>query len=666
MVTLALAPARGNPSSRYFPHHGYLGLTPVRVDGIVRTRLDEDRKPAQARAITVSVRCYEERVSRTRGTLFTHLLVDHTQVLWAKHPRADAEEIGDLELPFRITLPKRTAGFSTANFQAYRTFWRIEAALEHIPIPGVGHRLFRCFDLALVRYDEPTYPSLGHVMPSTSHALLLQTSKPRAPVLRYSISTPTRAVGPTELVYASLSIKPVDPDVVVRSASFIVERRIDLFRPSATSPTLVSSPPPTSALYDNATPSSSSSHLWSPPDIEASLPSPLELTPSSSTATFESSASSTRPLMSPSSPPPPLHMPTSPTLLPSPPLLSPTASSSTDAPHKTLVSTVVTAESSGLTPDAAGVWSRTLMAHWPPAPPRSRWAVGETMRGEHAVVRFFVRASVRVAGPGGAETLELEPREIAIAGTSEVERQAAREKYVEQREGARRSKSKSPWRAERGEEEHAEMPQSKSYPGASGSGSTGAGGSGSTGGSGSEGARAHGGAGGRGSGAEERAAASAPARTRHKDGASSSSLTAREKAYVKSSRRPHTSAGPRDKSSFALVAQDAGAVDVCVSGEPSAHARSRSHRRADEHRHARRESGLAESVLDGDREIRERERERRAKRERTPVPPVPPADVRAWDDELARIELKSKRASSHMLGSWALNFGRRKQVSQRS
>lgn len=33
MVHLVLSTTRGNSGNRFFPHQGYLGLTPVRVEG---------------------------------------------------------------------------------------------------------------------------------------------------------------------------------------------------------------------------------------------------------------------------------------------------------------------------------------------------------------------------------------------------------------------------------------------------------------------------------------------------------------------------------------------------------------------------------------------------------------------------------------------------------
>lgn len=144
MVQLSLSTAKGNAGSRAFPFQGYLGLTPVRVDGVVRTRFDEDQKPILAKSISVSVRAYESRQGRT-GSHHSRLLVDYTQTLWRKPDDVPYTELGEFEQPFRITLPKRVAGFSTANYQDYRTYWRLEAGAYTSPLTF----LRTSFDLVL-------------------------------------------------------------------------------------------------------------------------------------------------------------------------------------------------------------------------------------------------------------------------------------------------------------------------------------------------------------------------------------------------------------------------------------------------------------------------------------------------------------------------------------
>lgn len=93
---------------------------------VVRTRLDPDGKLLPAKSLTVSVRCYESRLGRV-GVLHSNILVEHSQTLWSKAADRDFTDVGDLEFPFRITIPADVAGVSTANFQDYKAIWRVEA-----------------------------------------------------------------------------------------------------------------------------------------------------------------------------------------------------------------------------------------------------------------------------------------------------------------------------------------------------------------------------------------------------------------------------------------------------------------------------------------------------------------------------------------------------------
>lgn len=73
-------------------------------------------------------------------------------MLWSKPTGLDWGDLGDADFPFRITLPKNVGGYSTANFQDYRIFWRIEAGAFIGTVPLVSH----------INYPPrpKTYPSL--------------------------------------------------------------------------------------------------------------------------------------------------------------------------------------------------------------------------------------------------------------------------------------------------------------------------------------------------------------------------------------------------------------------------------------------------------------------------------------------------------------------------
>ncbi|KAH9901201.1 hypothetical protein C8Q73DRAFT_637542 [Cubamyces lactineus] len=673
MVHLVLSTTRGNSGNRYFPHQGYLGLTPVRVEGVVRTKLDEDGKPIPARALSISIRCYQSRLTRSRSIRST-LVVDHTDVLWVKPQDREYADVAELEFPFKLTLPKRTPGFSTANYQDYRVFWRLEAVLDHVYIPSVGSRIVRYYDLGLVRYDLP--PSRPLKPPpsnssTSSHALPHQTSKPRAPVVRYNVSVPTTPVGPADIIFATISVQPLDRGVSVRSATVSVERRIDLHNtPAAPTPLVTTginhsaapSPSPTATLSP-ASPTPSS-HSGDHSSEDASTPTtsrfgrdrldiPTYSSSSQSFATFDSlasnySSSSTRPLLSPSSsdvPTPPIPIPrshSSPAPTPSPSSsfsfspLTPSPSASSESLLKTLSSTLVSAEATSFTCDPSGVWTRTVSLQWPENRGHYRWAVGETMQSDFASVRFLVRTKLVVHGPGGTDALELEPKELTIVSTNDADRRNAMEKWAEQKETALRNKSKSPWRR-RGEElsgPESTGPSSSNHRKESGYGLP--------------------------SPPQTPAQSSEGSDGRKLSSAHGSSSGASKPPRKKTSRRPHTSAGPRDKSNFAYSAPTG---EMRVRSDPdrdalasrgSASSSSASHGDSHGHSHVGRrlkESGLGESML----YAVEMERERRERPKSTGLGlqlGLERDQVRAWEEELARIELQSRRSSAGMLGSW--------------
>ncbi|KAH6919042.1 hypothetical protein BKA70DRAFT_1249102 [Coprinopsis sp. MPI-PUGE-AT-0042] len=534
MVQLILSSTKGNQGGKYFPYIGYLGLTPVRVEGIVRTKLDSDLKTLPSKCLTISVRCYESRIGRV-NTLQSNILVDYTQTLWSKADNVDYDQVGVLEFPFRIWIPTQTAGFSTAVFVDYRCTWRIEAVLHHAPITGVGSRQVRHFEIPLVRYDVPRPLAL----PEPREMVLDQTtSKPRVPRIRYCMRMPSAPIGPLDLVSIPLHMQPVDQGVSIRSASVTIERRIQLHDMStAPTPSLssshgstsnssatrqqltpstpsanagsraqnsyfasqqspsTSSPHPTSASQQEGshdTPLASSSHQQyhhKPTESTSSLSSsnptitpetvfasdasiktyssehPLLSQSTASSSTTSNSSSSTR-LVSPVSQPPtpngaisPHAQSTSQTPSASPPssysspfLFSGSSASSSSA--KVVANLIVGTETESFTRDPQGIWSKTLTLQWPASKSHSRWAIGETINSDLVSVRFFVRVKVTVSSPsGGTDTVELAEKELLVVSTNESERQLGLAKYAELAESSTavsdygvRSKSKSPRR----------------------------------------------------------------------------------------------------------------------------------------------------------------------------------------------------------------------------
>ncbi|KAJ7470583.1 hypothetical protein FB451DRAFT_1254184 [Mycena latifolia] len=433
MVQLLLVSTKGNHGVRYFPYSGYLGLTTLKVDGVVRTKLDADLKPLQAKSITISVRCYEARLGRL-GVTHSNVLVDYTQVLWKPDDGHDYADIGDLELPFHVSIPAKVAGFSTASFVEFRCTWRVEAIINHVPMLGVGSRQMKHSELPLLRFGQ--LPAYEPSIPIARPILDCEVSHPDCPPIRYSVNSPTRPIGPLDLVSIQIHLLPSDPGVSFRSASFIIERRMQFMDPA--------SPPSTPTLLSNTSPISHtppSSHSSCSLPIPQRTSSSLSYSPSSSYSESSSQASSSV-------------------------TLQPSDSRASTSGASLLVNSVAGSESSGLFARAdSGVWTKTLTCQWP-ATKSHRWAVGETIESELVSVKFFVRVKIVVSSSCGTESLELEEKELLVVSTNEAERQLALSKYNDAlyssySDGAR-SKSKSPRRSRRLRDDAPPLPSSAS------------------------------------------------------------------------------------------------------------------------------------------------------------------------------------------------------------
>ncbi|KAF8061540.1 hypothetical protein FPV67DRAFT_1509348 [Lyophyllum atratum] len=652
MVHLVLSSTKGNQGLRYFPYVGYLGLTPVKVEGVVRTKLDDDARQLQAKSITISVRCYESRLGRV-SVLHSNVLVDYTQVLWSK---PDGEEYGlidDFEAPFRITVPARVAGFSTAVFVDYRCMWRVEAVLNHVPISGVGSRQIKHFELPLIRYDLPPYEPTP---PSPPRPLLLhQTTKPKARRIRYAFNSPTSPVGPLDIVSVQVFLLPMDEGVSIRTATVMIERRIQLneamgqLSPTETPSSLYSVASSSNPSSPGASPSSSPSlHSYSPSSsyqepsshrfnsvatVASDTSSNPTITPHSMYPSSSSLASSTRPLLSPTHAPPPLPSPPPP---------------SSHLPSKITTTPVIGAESSGhFSRDDQGVWSKTITLQWPAAKSHSRWAIGETVQSELVSVRFFARLKISVSSPNGIESIELSERELLIVSTNEAERQLATSKYndlIYNHHGEKlgRSKSKSPRRSRR-DPDHAVPPPPTPY-----KASSKLGGSSSTGSvTGTANGQSSGGGG-----------------------------------KVSTPRRPHTSAGPRDNKAFDFAQARLAASAYRERAEVSREDEDMFRRRAAESRNSgssgatsqpetsqgasKRRSGMGSlfssaprisTALSGSSNGTNTSASGSGSVSRSASSSIsshgadvgPEEKMREWEEELAKIEMKSRR-SSDMLG----------------
>jgi len=579
---------------------------------VVRTQLEQDGKPLLSKDLHIAVRCYEARQTRL-GATHTNMLADYSTMLWSKPDDQDWTEVGEGDHTFRIVVPANATAPSTAlYYQEYRIFWRVEATLNHIPINGVGSRMVKHFDLPLIRYDVPPLirpPSPPMVI--TSSHLYATAKKTKGPQLRYRVVLPPQPVGPLDIVPIQIYVQPMDSSVVVRSATAVVERRItlkdaqSLSQSGSGTPTVPIAHPPdsTSSSYaPSVSASPSASSPYPAPHHTSPLPGTAGSVASSSSQDLASTASASTIFTDSDSRP----------LLPSSP-----------GPDKVATHIYAHVESSvPFKHDSDGIWKQTLNFSWPDTKSKARWGIGETARTEMANVQFFIRPKLIVSSlSSNAESFELEDQEIFALSTNESQRQVAFSKYNEQLYSNNRSKSKSPRRTRRERDRPPDSPND----------------------------------------ASTNPLSSAPPHVqRHLEPSLAqnpkfpSTSPYPTKAKVKAHRRPHTSAGPRDKSvdlraSDTIRHQNHHLV-VPVRAETAISADKAEVRTGFNQKWVLLPE-LGSSIVSTDSGISIKHEESADHADGVSLfGHLDQSDVLAWEQELARIESASRRSSADMLG----------------
>ncbi|KAI6022709.1 hypothetical protein EDC04DRAFT_2900670 [Pisolithus marmoratus] len=596
MVKLSLVSPKGNQGIRDFPHHGYLGLTPVKVEGLVRTNIEQDGKRILAKDVTVAIRCYEARYGRF-GAVHSNVLSEHALTLWHKDDNQDWSEVGDSEYPFRLCIPSHVAAPSTALYsQEYRIFWRVEAALNHVPIAGVGSRQVKYFELPLIRHDLPTHHSPSMTAPSPWHTTHLSTLRSRGVPLRYRILVPQNPVGPLDIVTIQLAVQPLDQSVSIRSASALVERRIYFSEIPSISHPLTDSIPALS--LSNCSPELYPGIGVSSQDLQAASSSSLY------------SDCSSRPLLT--------NHPHTPDDVPSFP-----------SSDRAITHIFAHSETSKhFIRDADGIWKQSLIFSWPETKSSSRWSVGETMQTEMVTVKFLLRVKLVVSSPScSAETVELETRELTVTSTNDSQRQIAISRYS----GSGRHKSKSPHssKCEHPAEHAGQLPSPQYSSNSSQEGPLSA-------------------------TANQPSRHPSDSRLGHTYKFSSASVphAQNDNNKAKRTRRPHTSAGPRDKSD-GFVARNykpdsrtsqPSSVSTGARSPTSGSSRSCWRHKWPEVPRLGSRSSSNPGDHDNSKEISQCDPGGRVREHMDQV------EILAWEEELARVESASQKGTTNILG----------------
>ncbi|EFP90512.1 uncharacterized protein PGTG_16099 [Puccinia graminis f. sp. tritici CRL 75-36-700-3] len=196
MVSVSLLPRKGN-CTKYFPHTGHLGLSPVLVAGTIKLDSRDEGEDIAVAQILVRLRCYEAVGGQAQ--LNKHFnenhLPENLNILWETasyiwpppdNPQKLNTLIGDYQSQWRLIVPRTATdpnrlGFAIGSmtYKNWRSWWQLEAVVRGAP----GEKtITKCYPLHLTNFHNLSpVGTLTHIHGSTT-----------APRIRYSLSCPTQ------------------------------------------------------------------------------------------------------------------------------------------------------------------------------------------------------------------------------------------------------------------------------------------------------------------------------------------------------------------------------------------------------------------------------------------------------------------------------------------
>ncbi|RSH88782.1 hypothetical protein EHS25_003010 [Saitozyma podzolica] len=180
MLELGLVPKQGNAGGRFFPHSGYLGVSPVIIAGTAVAKLPQLCQHLPVKAVCVVVRCYETRTGGPFGQNTENVLWEKTKRLWEPPGADEFADMGDWECPFRISIPTDaiTRTHSSQWTKEWKLVWRLDVVIDHKPIPYVGHRISKAYALNLQNHRTPSLPPLSPPSPISAPGAQIHLNAP--------------------------------------------------------------------------------------------------------------------------------------------------------------------------------------------------------------------------------------------------------------------------------------------------------------------------------------------------------------------------------------------------------------------------------------------------------------------------------------------------------
>ena len=155
------------------------------------------------------------------------MLWEKTKKLWVPPSGVEYVEIGDWQHPFQLSIPPEAvdAAVSAVCLREWKVIWRLEVAVDHQPIPFVGWRISKVYNLNLHNFRLPILPPL-----SPPQAINLGSD---TTAIQIFLTSPHGAFGPGDTFSVSFHAKSDDPATIVKKAVVVLERKVELLEDKA-------------------------------------------------------------------------------------------------------------------------------------------------------------------------------------------------------------------------------------------------------------------------------------------------------------------------------------------------------------------------------------------------------------------------------------------------
>lgn len=196
MLVLRVLPPTGNPNN-LFPYQGIWGLEPVSVPG--RIGCTYDARASGRPPLVKSVQVRIVRIESIKGKTVRERMAE--AVIWTPPQGKDAVEIGQVEIPFQLSLPANVRGMSSMTmFPTARVAYHVEASATL----ATGRKVTaESRTMHVVRFSKVDMD------PSSSGPISWSSSTvfDRVPPFEYSVRIPNRPFTPEDFLNVHVDIR---------------------------------------------------------------------------------------------------------------------------------------------------------------------------------------------------------------------------------------------------------------------------------------------------------------------------------------------------------------------------------------------------------------------------------------------------------------------------